>query len=498
VSLETAAKAGRSLTQAFSAHPALWKARVFEASVLMPTAVLVGALLLIRDQGLRDDQLWNAIFWTVVIAVVELLPIPIWRSLQVGPGFPLFTAAAFIYQPEVAAVIAFLGASDPREFKGQVRPLRALFNRAQLSLSVLAASAVFHTLGGTTSEWTPELAFAAPVAVLAFHVVNISCVSIALGLTYETPMQEILRRLKIGNALEYFVSYLGLGLLGVLLARLNFAVGWWAVATFAMPLLLARQMFFRTRALEDATKELQDREAVLRALSNRMAEERQDERRAIAGYLHDDLAQVLYRMALHLDISEKQLAKGDGHKAREEISALRVSRDRAMELVRALIRDLHRSPLGREGLAEALRSYAAEVQKDTGVRMKTRLGEVEMAPPVQLLCYHIAREAVMNAVKHAEANTITISLEPTREGGRLSISDDGVGFDVEEGEPEGHYGLTMMRERAQVAGGTFRMESTAGQGTTVTADFPTSWMVEADDRSEDAPSLVAPAPASQR
>ncbi|MGH2683920.1 MAG: sensor histidine kinase, partial [Actinomycetota bacterium] len=243
---------------------------------------------------------------------------------------------------------------------------------------------------------------------------------------------------------------------------------------------------------------LQDREIVLRALSNRMAEERQDERRAIAGYLHDDLAQVLYRMALHLDISEKQMAKGHADKAKEEISALRSSRDRAMELVRALIKDLHRSPLGREGLVEALKSYALEVQKDTGIRMQTRLIDVAMAPPVQLLCYHVAREAVMNAIKHAEATTITISLEPMPEGARLSIRDDGVGFDAEEGEPEGHYGLTMMRERAMVAGGNFRIKSKEGEGTTVIAEFLTSWLIEPDgDGSEGRPSVV-PAPASQR
>jgi len=259
-----------------------------------------------------------------------------------------------------------------------------------------------------------------------------------------------------------------------------------------MPLLLARQMFFRTRALEEATEELKDREAVLRALSNRMAEERQDERRQIAGYLHDDLAQVLYRMALHLDISEKQLQKGDSQHAREEMAALRSSRDRAMQLVRALIKDLHRSPLGRAGLSEALKSYGEEVEKDTGLKVRTRVAEIEMAPPVQLLCYHVAREAVMNAVKHANASTITIALEPTAEGARLRVSDDGAGFDPDEGSPEGHYGLTMMKERAQVSGGEFRIDSAPGKGTTVTADFPTSWMVEPDGDGRQASEAAAP------
>jgi signal transduction histidine kinase len=171
---------------------------------------------------------------------------------------------------------------------------------------------------------------------------------------------------------------------------------------------------------------------------------------------------------------------GNPANAREEIAALRSSRDRAMELVRALIKDLHRSPLGRAGLRDALNSFAYETERDTGVDVRTSLDPVDMAPPVQLLCYHVAREAVNNAIKHAEASTITIRLEKTAEGARLTISDDGKGFDVEAGPPEGHYGLTMMRERAQVAGGDFTIRSKPGEGTTVIADFPTSWMVEAD------------------
>lgn len=91
----------------------------------------------------------------------------------------------------------------------------------------------------------------------------------------------------------------------------------------------------------------------------------------------------------------------------------------------------------------------------------------------------------MNAVKHAEAGTITISLKPTADGARLAVSDDGKGFDVDDGEPEGHYGLTMMKERAQVSGGTFLIESARGQGTTVTADFPTSWLIEPSEQGPD-------------
>ena len=280
--------------------------------------------------------------------------------------------------------------------------------------------------------------------------------------------------MRIGNPAEFLVSYIGLGFVGVLLARLFHLLGWWAVAGFVLPLLLARQMFFRTRALEDATKELQDREVVLRALSDRMAEERQDERHQIAAYLHDDLAQVIYRMSLHIDISERQLETGNSDQAREEIDAIRKAKERAQELIRALIRDLHRSPLGRAGLVQALFSFCNDVERDSHIRIRAELSEVDLPAPVQLLCYQVAREAVMNAVKHSGADMITLTLGEAEDGARLSIADDGAGFDVEQGSPEGHFGLTMMRERAQVAGGSFRIESTPGEGTRVIAEFPTS------------------------
>jgi signal transduction histidine kinase len=210
----------------------------------------------------------------------------------------------------------------------------------------------------------------------------------------------------------------------------------------------------------------------------------------IAGYLHDDLAQILYRMSLQIDIAERKLERGDKD-AEKELEGLRATKDRALTVIRALIKDLHRSPLGRAGLEEALRSYCQDVEKDTGMRVQSRLQHVDMPPPIQLLCYHIAREAVMNAVKHAEPATIRVHLEPTTDGARLTVSDDGKGFDPDQGSPEGHYGLTMMRERAQVAGGTFEMDSRPGQGTIVTAEFPTSWFVQ-EDRSTDGDGTEAP------
>jgi signal transduction histidine kinase len=455
--------------------------RVVRILVVLPTLYLLLLAVLLIQQAEAPSLLPNVAFWTVLIAVVELLPVPIWKSVRVSIGGPLFMAAAFIHSPEIAGLIAFLGASDPREIRGGVTPLHALFNRSQICLSTFMASFTFHSLGGTALSW-PWLISAALLAVLADYVVNATLVSIDGSLLYQLPIRTVLRKLRIGNPVEFLASYVGLGLLGLLLARL-YEVGWWAVAAFVLPLLFVRQMFFRTRALENATKELKDREVVLRALSNRMAEERHDERMQIAGYLHDDMAQMLFRMSLHVDILSKQLNSGDSDSAGRELQAIRDARARVSELLRSLIKDLRISPLGRAGLSEALLTFCSEVEKDYPVRVRTRLEDVEMPPPIQLLCYQLVREAVMNAVKHAGPSTVEVILEPTSEGAKATVRDDGTGFDVEQGSPEGHFGLTMMRERAQVAGGSFHLQSVLDEGTTVTAEFPTSWLSERDGES---------------
>ena len=264
-----------------------------------------------------------------------------------------------------------------------------------------------------------------------------------------------------------------------MIAQLHNDVGPWAVAVFVLPLVFARQMFFRTMALEEASKELKDREHVLRALSNRMAEERQDERMQIAAYLHDDLAQMLFRLNLQVEMAKKRLASGELDSVLKNLDGIITTKNQTSNAIRALIRDLHRSPIGRKGLAEAMQSLAADISKGSRTSITTDVVEVSLPPPIQLLIYQIGREAAMNALKHAEADNIWISLHERDGGVELQIRDDGKGFDTKAPPREGHFGSVMMRERAQVAGGTFALQSEIGKGTMITASFPRVWVEEA-------------------
>ena len=446
----------------------------FQGLVIVPTLGTV-AYQLIRNREVLD---FDIIPWILLIAIVEALPVPAWHGLQISVGFPLLMVVGFIYAPPTAALCAFLGALDPREYKRQVSLLRALFNRSQVTLSVLAASSVFHALADLESSPSLRLLAAALLAAVVDYFVNSGVITVVVSLDARMPPQRVIRELRVGRLSEFLVSYVGLAFFGLFLAKVVTiaGVGFWPVPVFVIPLLLARQMFFRSKALEEAHRELQDREQLLRALSNRMAEERQDERLQIAAFLHDDLAQHLFRLSIQVDVARRHLAAGKLDETELSLEEIKETKNRTSDRIRALIRDLHRSPLGRAGLAEALHSFIAETARDSDVRVHTDIDELPLPPPIALLLYHIAREGVMNALKHAQAQNVWVTVKPVDDEVKLVLRDDGIGFDTADSAPEGHYGLTMMRERALVAGGTIEMRSAPGQGTTITVQIPTSWL----------------------
>jgi signal transduction histidine kinase len=154
------------------------------------------------------------------------------------------------------------------------------------------------------------------------------------------------------------------------------------------------------------------------------------------------------------------------------LEKIRESKQDTSDRIRALIRDLHRSPLGAKGLAEALESFTDEVGRDSGVMFHRDVQEVQLPAPIALLIYHVAREGVMNALKHAHATDMWISVVEESDDIVLRLKDNGVGFDVAAPGPEGHYGMAMMRERAKVGGGSLDVSSAEGEGTTITVKFP--------------------------
>lgn len=447
-------------------------------SILAGVCVVLTVGLVI---ALNARQGWNSqprwLLWAILVAGVELLPVATWRGLTLSVGFPLLMMIAILYPPGAAGAIAFLGASDPRELRREVSVTTALFNRSQVALSVMAAGAVFHIFQEPLAplDQTPIviLVIAAALAAVADYLVNAGLVATFMSLKLRMPFRQTVRQLTIGGGREFLVSYLGLGVLGLTLAAMWEQVGPWMLPAVLAPLIFARQVFYRSRALEEAHVELQEREEILRELSNKMAEERADERLQIAGYLHDDLAQVLFRLSLQVDIARKMLDKQDLEDLRQQLEKIKESKQETSDRVRAVIRELHRSPLGAAGLAESLESFTDEVGRDSGIRFHHEVEEIDLPAPIALLIFHIAREGVMNAMKHADPSDVWITVTEADENIVLKLRDNGAGFDTTAPGPEGHFGMAMMRERAEVGGGTLDVASSPDDGTTITVRFPT-------------------------
>ena len=222
-------------------------AGIFALLVVTPT-VLGLAFYAWRDWDVLPQVL---LLWIAIIALVELMPAPAWGGIQVSLGFPLLTAVAILYAPGAAALVAFLGSFDPREFRREINPLRTLFNRSQVAIAVLAASATFHAFS-SPEEPLVQMVPAALLATVVDYAISIGAVSIAAGLIYRLRPMTVLRQLSRGQ--EFLISYVGLGLVGTVLAKLYSLeeVRFWSVLVVLAPLLFARQMFIRSQALEEA------------------------------------------------------------------------------------------------------------------------------------------------------------------------------------------------------------------------------------------------------
>ena len=465
--------------------------------LFLTTIAVIGLLILLSPVPFKP--LWW--FWSVLIAAIELLPVPAWRGLTISVGFPVLVTVAILCPAGAAGAITFVGALDPREFRREVSLGVALYNRSQVALSVVAASAVFHAfhpagaLLGESPAWI--LVVAAALAALADYAVNAGLVTVYMSTKLGISARDMFRQLTIGNVRDFLISYLGLGILGLTLAVFVQAVtAKYAIPAFLAPLIFARQMFFRSQALEEAHVELTEREEILRELSNTMAEERADERLQIAGYLHDDLAQVLFRLSLQVDIARKLLDKGDLDDVRQQLDKIRESKRETSDRIRALIRDLHRSPLGAKGLAESLESFTDEVGRDSHIRFHRDVQDIDLPAPIALLVFHIAREGIMNAVKHADPTDVSVTVAEQGEDIVLQLEDNGSGFDAGVPGPEGHYGMAMMRERAKVGGGSFDVRSGVGEGTTITVRFPIALLQREPQPGTEPPSANGPERAS--
>ena len=214
-------------------------------------------------------------------------------------------------------------------------------------------------------------------------------------------------------------------------------------------------------------------EKSLQALTRRLVQAEEIERRRIARELHDRVGQNLSALNINLDIVLAQLKAPAELVRRLEDSLALV--DGTLQSIENVMADLRPPLLEEYGLGAALAWYAQEFSQRTGVRVSVS-DPHEAGKPLRqeaaVALFRIAQEALNNIAKHARAKTANVVLDKDSQEVALCVSDDGCGFDVAKGAASGRWGMSTMRERAEAAGGRLTIDSHAGRGTSVRATVP--------------------------
>ncbi len=196
------------------------------------------------------------------------------------------------------------------------------------------------------------------------------------------------------------------------------------------------------------------------------------ERNRLARELHDSVTQSLYSVTLYAEAAARLLGAGKTVPAAEHLQQLGTTAREALREMRLLIFELNPPALEKGSLVDALQIRLDAVEARGGMAVGFHVeGAEQLAAPVRTELYQIAQEALNNAIKHAHAQSVKIALHFQGTGCRLSISDDGQGFDAEQARHGGGLGLRGMRERVQKLAGVLTIESSPGGGTRVSVNI---------------------------
>lgn len=226
------------------------------------------------------------------------------------------------------------------------------------------------------------------------------------------------------------------------------------------------------RTSERALRQSQER---YRMLAGHLLTAQEAERKRLARELHDDLSQRLAALAMEAETLERQtcLPTGADHVRLKEM------KDKLVGLsidVHAMSRRLYPSILDDLGLADAVASECAMFRKRDGIVVNYRVENIsrEVPPNVAVCLYRIVQEALRNISRHSGATEVAISLVGENQAIRLSIRDNGKGFDPDQKTGKEGLGLDSMKERAYLIGGDFSAKSQPGQGTVIEVLAPLS------------------------
>jgi len=232
--------------------------------------------------------------------------------------------------------------------------------------------------------------------------------------------------------------------------------------------------------IQDITQRKQNEEALtqalerLRALSHRLVEVQEAERRRLAHELHDEIGQALTLTKVNIQAIGR-LPGADALKPNLKACADLV--EDTLQRVRDLSVNLRPSVLDDLGLIAAVRWYVYRYARQGAfaARVRDELSGTSLPPAVEITCFRIVQEALTNIVRHARASQVSVKIQQMDETLSLTVQDDGVGFDVNEVLKErASLGLLGMQERVSLVEGQIEIDSAPGRGTEVRVSFPLS------------------------
>jgi signal transduction histidine kinase len=229
------------------------------------------------------------------------------------------------------------------------------------------------------------------------------------------------------------------------------------------------------KASEQRLKEYSDR---LQLLSRKLVESQETERRHIARELHDEVGQSLTVAEMNLQsVLRSPRAASLALPLKESINAV----ERVLEQIHDLSLNLRPAMLDDLGLEPALRWYTKRQAALAGLKSEFHADPLDqrLDPMIEAACFRVAQEALTNVSRHAHAKEVTVELRNRKGELHLTVTDDGVGFDVAASRNEAangaSLGLLSMEERAVLADGGLECISAPGQGTEIHAWFPLKW-----------------------
>jgi PAS domain S-box-containing protein len=232
----------------------------------------------------------------------------------------------------------------------------------------------------------------------------------------------------------------------------------------------------KRRRAEEALRK-SDKE--LRVLSNQLLSAEEKERKRIARELHDGIGQALSAIKFSVENAMLELRSAANPIDLGSLQAVIPLTQKTIEEVRRIVKDLRPSILDDLGILATIRWFCREFQNVyAGIQIESTIGveENEVSPYLKTTVYRIMQEALNNVAKHSQASFVHLQLKKNRSHLNLSIRDNGRGFNLDKAmalkTSRRGFGLASMRERAELSGATFSIDTLPGKGTTIKIVWP--------------------------